>query len=171
MGRSIGTITLGTRTFEIEDTEEIKVTVDDYDEEKEAGYVEFSGDTINIGPAGLLLTDPTYVADVFNEFQDPSVAYLWQNSIMLATEGFGSIVEIGGDIIFFYGLEDLVEKEPTVLSLLGQNLTARRISKPRYERWFQQRKGTLSDRLLANSVVWPSDSKGSGRRDLRPGSL
>jgi hypothetical protein len=58
-------------------------------------------------------------------------------------------------------------KEPTVLSLLGPNLKVRRISKPRSERWFQRRKGTLSDRLLANAVVWPREGKGSIRQDLR----
>jgi len=57
-------------------------------------------------------------------------------------------------------------KEPTVLSLLGPSITVRRISKPRPERWFYRRKTKLSDRLLANAVVWPGDLKGYIRQDL-----
>jgi hypothetical protein len=62
-------------------------------------------------------------------------------------------------------------KEPTVLSLLGPNLTVLRISKPRSDKWFERRKGTLSDRLLATTVVWPTDFKSSIRQYLRPRSL
>jgi len=62
-------------------------------------------------------------------------------------------------------------KEPTVFSLLGPNLAVRRISKSSSERWFQRPKGTLSDRLLAIAVVWPTDVEGSIRRDLRYRSL
>ena len=62
-------------------------------------------------------------------------------------------------------------KELTVLSLLEPNRMVRRISKPRPERWFLRRKTKLSDRLLANAVVWPGDLKGFIRQDLRHGSL
>jgi hypothetical protein len=57
-------------------------------------------------------------------------------------------------------------KEPTILSLLGPSLTVRRISKPRPERWFLRRRAELSDRLLANAVVWPGDLKTYIRQDL-----
>jgi hypothetical protein len=56
-------------------------------------------------------------------------------------------------------------KEPTILTLLGPSLTVRRISKPRPERWFLRQSAKLSDRLLANAVVWPGDLKGYTRHD------
>lgn len=62
-------------------------------------------------------------------------------------------------------------KEPTVLGLLGPNLTVRTKTKPRTERWFHRRDAKLSDRLLASAVLWPIDSKGAIRRDLTQKSL
>ena len=62
-------------------------------------------------------------------------------------------------------------KQPTVLGLLGPIVTVRTRRKPRTERWFQRSDGRLSDRLLANAVLWPVDSKRILRRDLRQRSL
>jgi hypothetical protein len=57
-------------------------------------------------------------------------------------------------------------KEPTVLSLLETSLKVRRTSKPRPAGWFRRRRAGLSDRLLANAIVWPGDFKGSIRQHL-----
>jgi hypothetical protein len=108
-------IRIGAQTFEIRDLEDVKITVADYDEEETAGYAEYPSDVLRIGKEGLLLTDPIYLADVFNDFESSEVAYLWQKGLMIASEGFGPIVRLGKDILFFNGLEELGAK-PEVLS-------------------------------------------------------
>jgi hypothetical protein len=58
-------------------------------------------------------------------------------------------------------------RQPTVLGLLGPNLTVRTGKRISAERWFHRRDAKLSDRLLANAILWPVDWKGTLRRDLK----
>lgn len=105
-------IRLGNQRFDVREIDDTKLAITDYDEEGAAGYEEYPSDVIQIGGRGLLLTDPTYLADVFNEFDSPAVRHLWENSLMLATEGFGPIGRLeDGTVLFLYELEDAAEDE------------------------------------------------------------
>jgi hypothetical protein len=59
----------------------------------------------------------------------------------------------------------------TVLSLLEPNRIGPTITRRKPARWFHRRNGGLSDRLLANAVQWPLDSRGAFRKNLMHTSL